>query len=255
VIIIVNYNNMIWNLLLIATMASVSIVRGYLSVEQISLVQSIIRCPRTPPIILDKTKRILYQHYYPWVIKETREFTRIHKKAIRNIVKPHSMQLYAMHGFSKAIENYNGTSAFHLYAKLYIEGELYRGLTESAVLKPYTHSWVITNKNKTGIHSVKYRKSLVSYEEYWTFDKLVQNKKCGKNNFTDSTWVESIRDSVNGLSMEERRIFYLRYNYYDLSINKSVYKICELLCISQETYRKRMNAILDKIRRNTNGYQ
>jgi len=222
---------------------------GYLSTVQVHLIQSIISNSETPPIILKKTKQILYRHYYPWALKETKDFLTIHKKAVRSVVKPHSMQLYAMHGFSKAISNYNGSSPFHIYAKPYIFGELYKGLTESTLLKPYSHSQIMSQKNLS-IIGMKNRRSLISYENYWTFDKLLRYSNHGFTKIDDSTRLEDIHDLVDSMGLENRHIFYLRYHYYDLTIRYPVRKICELLCISPETYRKRMNYVLEQIRNN-----
>jgi hypothetical protein len=221
--------------------------RGYLSLDQIKLVQSILKNRETPPLILEKTRKILYHHYYPWVMKETANFSKIHKKAIRRIVKPHSMQQYATLGFTKAIKNYKGSSAFHIYAKPYILGELYKGLTDSTVLKPYRHSQIMAQKN-ISILGIKNRKSLVSYENYWTFDKLHMKSTEGSRIYSDATRIETIRGLVDSMNLDMRHLFYLRYHSYDVSLRYPVAKICEILCISTETYRKRMNHILGYIR-------
>lgn len=221
---------------------------GYLSLNQIRAMQYIIQNQETPPIILQKTKDILYHHYYPWVLKETQEFSKIHRKAIRRMVKPTSIHIYAIQGFSKAIERYNGSSAFHIYAKPYVQGELYRGLTDSTVLKPYRHSQIMSQKNSTSI-GIRTKNTLVSYENYWTFDKLLQEK--GHRIYSDPTRIELIRDSVDSMDLEMRRLFYLRYHSFDLSLRYPIARICELLCISSETYRKRMNLITKQIRDKT----
>jgi DNA-directed RNA polymerase specialized sigma subunit len=224
-------------------------VIGYLNIDQIRLVQSILRSPRTPPTILSKTKKLLCTHYYPWVLKETRHFTKKHRKIIRNIVKPYSIHLYAIRGLNQAIDNYNGSSAFHVYAKPYIQGELYRGLTDSIVLKPYTHGQIMKQKNISAhLHQGKNR--LVSYNEYWTFDKLLlwSTNSRSQSHGGNKTRIETIREKVDILDIDSRKLFYLRYNYYDLSLKTPIAKICDLLCISQETYRKRMNHILDHLR-------
>lgn len=227
-----------------------SSITGYLNIEQIRLVQSIIRSPNTPPEILSKTKKLLSTHYYPWVLKETRHFTKTHRKTIKYIVKPHSIHLYAVRGLNQAINNYNGSSAFHVYAKPYIQGELYRGLTESIVLKPYTHGQIMSQKNISSIVKKHQGKNnIIPYDEYLTFDKLLLWSTSTRPLFYgDKTRIEGIREKVDILDLDSRRLFYLRYNHYDLSLKYPVAKICDLLCISQETYRKRMNRILDRIR-------
>lgn len=158
------------------------------------------------------------------------------------------MYMYAVQGFSKAIEHYNGSSAFHIYAKPYVQGELYRGLTDSTVLKPYRHSQIMSQKNSTTLR-IRSKNTLISYENYWTFDKLLQEK--GDRIYSDPTRIELIRDSVESMDLEMRRLFYLRYHSFDLSLRYPIANICELLCISSETYRKRMNRIIHQIRDET----
>jgi hypothetical protein len=225
-------------------------ISGYLNIEQIRLVQSIIRCPNTPPAILSKTKKLLCTHYYPWVLKETRHFTKRHRKTIQYIVKPHSMHLYAVRGLNRAINNYNGSSAFHVYAKPYIQGELYRGLTDSIVLKPYTHGQIMNQKNISSLVKKHQGKNhLVPYDQYWTFDKLLLwSSSSHPLSYGDKTRIEGIREKIDILDIDSRKLFYLRYNHYDLSLKHPVAKICDLLCISQETYRKGMNRILHHLR-------
>jgi len=224
----------------------IQITTAYLSINHLHIVQAIIKHPDSPEPIRKQAKQLLYKSYLPWVYKQTRVFVQSNQKHIQDMVEPVSLIQYAMSGYTKAIDRYNGSAPFHLYAEPYVRGSMYRGLTDLTVLKPFKHSSyrkyrAYQNTSKTSTHA------LVPYENYWTFDRLCSNN--GHNmDVEDASRIDRIHWAVDELDSIHRRQFYLRYDYSTLTIKWTIDKICILLGISHETYRKRMNAILYHIK-------
>lgn len=221
-------------------------IHAYLSTSNLRVIQSIIKHPDSPDQIRQKAKQILCKSYLPWAYKQSKEFTQRHRKLLLGLVKPTPLIQYAMMGYLKSIEKYNGSAPFHLYAKHYIRGSMYRGLTELTPLKPYKHKdyykYRQTIKNDTAYNR------LVPYENYWTFDKLCvygQDSICNTENLSR---IEQVRLIVDQMDAGFRRLFYLRYDYVTLTIKMPIDNVCELMGFSNETYRKRMNVIMKYIR-------
>ena len=228
-------------------------ISSYLAQPQLRIVQAIIKHPDSPEPIRKKAKQILFQSYLPWAYKQGHEFIRQHKTHANNIVKPNPLLQYAMSGYVKSIEKYNGSAPFHLYAKYYIQGSMYRGLTELTPLKPYKHSeyYAYRNhiKNTTGINVIgALTNRLVAYEHYWTFDKLCLYGQESIRQIENRSRIEQIHMILDEMDGPFRRLFYLRYDYATLKIKTPIDKICVLMGYSHETYRKRMNAIMKHVR-------
>lgn len=205
------------SVLIIASMILIS-VHAYLKPIQVEQIKRIMRNPDTPDDIKDKTRVILSKQYYPWVKKQCNTFIKKHHEIIKNIAKPHNLEGYAMIEYMKAIQRYNGTAEFSLYAKKYVEGGLFKGLTKSMPQNKYT-------KN---------------------MDKL--STTLSDNNVRS----QHIKNSVNEMDDEYIDIFYLRYDYTTLAKKHSVAEICKIMGFSEETYRKKMNTILEHIRQQNN---
>lgn len=211
-------NNMSYiSVLIIISMILVSI-HAHLKPIQVEQIKRIMRHPDTPNEIKDKTRIILAKQYYPWVKKQTQIFVKNHYAIIKNIAKPHNLEGYAMVEYMKAIQKYNGTAEFSLYAKKYVEGGLFKGLTKSMPQKKYSAN----------------------------MDKV--SSTLSSNN--DKT--QHIKDAVSAMDAEYRKLFYLRYDFTTLAKKHSVAEICKIMGFSEETYRKRMNTILEYIRQQGN---
>lgn len=194
-------------------------IHAHLKPIQVERIKYIIKHPYTPNEIKDKTRIILAKHYYPWVKKQTQLFVKNHYEIIKNIAKPHNLEGYAMVEYMKAIQRYNGTAEFSLYAKKYVEGGLFKGLTKS-------------------MPQSKYSKNM---------DKLSSTLIDNNNNNN-----QHIKDAISEMDTEYRKLFYLRYDFTTLSKKLSIAEICKIMGFSEETYRKKMNTILEYIRQQGN---
>lgn len=231
---------------------------SYLSIPQIRVVQAIIKHPDSPSSIRQKAKQILCKSYLPWAYKQGHNFIRQHSDKVDRIVKPHSLITYAMIGYLKGIENYNGLVPFHLYAKYYIQGSMYRGLTDLTPLKPYKHGeyYEYRDRMKKGTADPNWRSNrLVPYENYWTFDKISVYGQESIRQIENRSYIEQICAIIDQMDAPLRRMFYLRYDYTTLMVKTPIDDICQLMGFSHETYRKRMNRIIKQLREQVTDYE
>jgi hypothetical protein len=143
---------------------------------------------------------------------------------------------YATYGLLESLRAYNGSVGLHKYATKFVHGQMYKGMNELAIMKPLK-----LHEAKRGIRLPKPR--LVSYDEYWMFDKLNDDISA---NITPQI-IENIKEILESSPGEYRRLFYLRYDYNTLGIIRSIAQICEIESYSDETYRKKMKTIIQYI--------
>jgi hypothetical protein len=68
--------------------------------------------------------------------------------------------------------------------------------------------------------------------------KQYQNNR--KNVRDDMTDIEKIHAEIDKRGADDRRLFYLRYDYNTMNLKDSVYSICYLLDISLQNYIEKM---------------
>ena len=81
------------------------------------------------------------------------------------------------------------------------------------------------------------------YDNYLSMDKLLlakQYQNNRKNVRDDMTDIEKIHAEIDKRGADDRRLFYLRYDYNTMNLKDSVYSICYLLDISLQNYIEKM---------------
>ena len=210
------------------------ILLSYLTSYKWKLIKSILNNDKCTDDIKHETKKIIFNNYSNLTKKITYLFINNNKKTVKNI-KFNELNMYAMTGLVKAIDNYeyNSNYSFATYAIPYIKSDLYKGITDLTPLKLLPHHYRINNKWKKNNMNL-YKKSMKTINTYgsddWILDKYIENNKLNE--------YIKINDLVHDLRPELRRIFYYRYNK-----NMNIKKIAELMCFSDETIRKSLTLI------------
>jgi hypothetical protein len=114
---------------------------------------------------------------------------------------------------------------------------MYAGMNELSILKPI--SLYHARKGNRCLTP-----KLVSCDDYWMFDKLVKNE----NNINTRKTPDDIREIIRCAPSDYRRLFWLRYDPTSLDVIRDISAICEIEGYSYETYRKKMNDVLEYIR-------
>jgi hypothetical protein len=213
---------------------------AYLDHQQISYVRNILTHPDTPEYMRNQTQQVLFNAYKPWLHKQVRSFRETHDVTDRT---RDDLYHYASLGLLQAIQRFDGTSSLAKYAEKHVDGQLRLGLLEMTPMKPLNHY-------QTYIKHYKILKpGLVSYENYWVFDKewnRRRNAHC-ESKYRDE--VETIIKIVLSMPSKYSTVFFSRYDSVDLSKkNDTVASICAELGFSTETYRKRMRTVKNFIK-------
>jgi hypothetical protein len=170
-----------------------------------------------------KINKIIYAYYDDWSYCKAIEFKNFHYHKCKNIPLL-ELYLYSNTGLLKAITNYNGKSNFTNYAKVYIKGELYKGLTE---LYPICRiSKKERSRKKTNLDINNYKRSDLLDINIIKYDNLIY--KIGiKNNYYNHVnyWdksnenYEEFWEKINTLQPFEKNLIYSKFDYI---LNKKV---------------------------------
>lgn len=239
----------LFNIILFITYSILS--AAFLTPSQKKLVQNIIQNKDVSPEIKNKTKEIIAIHYTPWALSQYNIF--VYKN--RNYLHKHHVHLsdlrqYAMLGMIKALKNYNASVDFTIYAQKYVLGTLHQGVTDLIPSRPIMH--------KSRLHGNKVPITTFTHENTWMFDKLDKRngRECGPDKILHGKHeyihykhaIDKINNIVGGFTHYEQRMFYSRYSRSTLKEINTIDKVANLMCCSNETYRKKMNKIIEKIR-------
>ena len=205
---------------------------GFLNKIQLKYTKFILGSPDVADDIKQATREILMENYQPWLRNQYKSFIRQNAKTMNRIYVRELYQ-YATYGLLESLQAYNGSAGLHKYAAKFVHGQMYRGVNELAIMKPLK-----LHEAKSGMRALKPR--LVSYDEYWMFDKLTEDT------ITNSTpqIIQNIREIMESAPGEYRRLFYLRYDYNTMGTVRTIADICDLEAYSEETYRKKMKTIV-----------
>lgn len=209
-----------------------------LSNQQWKQINTIITHPSTTPLIRNKISQIIYSKYETWAIHKAYVFKREHKYNCRNI-NIQDLISYSLEGLLKATTKYNGYSSFHKYAEIYVNGQLYVGLT---ILQPITNIPKYIRKRKEKPNNLQYKKrntQIIGYNDYWLFDKLI-NREENNHEKEEEYFLEEFWNQINNNTITNvftRRIFHYKYNYYLDKIRSNKEISIQMNC-SEETVRQ-----------------
>ena len=201
-------------------------------------INTIITHPKITPILRDKVNQLIYSKYETWAIHKAYIFKRTHPYNSRNI-NIQDLILYSLEGLQKATTKYNGKYSFHRYAEIYVNGQLYVGLTQ---LQSITNIPKQIRKQKEKPNRQIYKKKLntqfVGYDDYWIFDKANVKDENEENIISDIS-IPEFWNQINTIPAFTRRVVHYKYNYY-LEKIRSNREISILMCCSEETVRKHL---------------
>ena len=204
-------------------------------------INTIISHPKITPILRNKVNQLIYSKYETWAIHKAYVFKKTHRYNSRNI-NIQDLILYSLEGLYKATTKYNGKSSFHTYAEIYVNGQLYSGLT---TLQSITNipKQIRKQKEKTNykIYKKKLNTQFVGYDDYWIFDKVNLREKKEKDDEDSKEFIQSFWNEINSNSTNAftRRIFHYKYNYYLDKIRSNKEISIQMSC-SEETVRQHL---------------
>lgn len=221
-----------YSMILILILASFYYVSAYLEQYQLKPIRSIMSNPETSPMIRAKTQYILIKNYLPYALSISRKFQQSLKSKKYVINNAKDLHQYAIQGLVHSVRRYNGSNNnLHPYAKKYIMGYLYYGITELSPLKGLNHYQRYTQKIKLPMPNLS--------NEIWFYDKYAVPSD-------NSILSENIKDmyfKVNQLTPEEKLIIIYRYDLITLEKKRTWTEVAKLMSCSRETLRNKVKNI------------
>jgi DNA-directed RNA polymerase specialized sigma subunit len=188
------------------------------------------------------------EKYLNYTIFITNNFYKKNYYHTKNIRK-RDLYSYGYIGLLNSLKKYNNNinGTFYKFSKIYIEFNLLKGLSDlnpHSNLPHYLHiskKWKELNKNK---YYNELNKITFYNNDYYINKHLIENNNLlykYNDKYNDIYNLTNIY--INRLPIHHKRIFNHRY-YNDFQIKKSIKKISELECYSEENIRKILNKII-----------
>jgi hypothetical protein len=191
---------------------------------------------------LQPIKNYLYINHHNWTHHYTKQFIKTNELFLRQSQK-HELNLYASRGLMKAINNYNGKGNFYEYSKYYMNGELFKGISDVGPMRLLPHCYRVSKKwreKNPELYNIANKPIMSSLSPIlWNRSHLgkVQNDKM----------IYEIHDAVKQLPNEKRLLFSLRYDV-DLKKKNTLVQISQKYGYSPQTIRLKLIQIHEDIR-------
>lgn len=219
-------------------------VLSYLTPTQWTIVDNSIRYYRQMESkeYIQPINDFIYSNHHNWTLHFTNTFVKQNKFYL-NQNQQSELYVYATRGLLKAINNYDGYGNFYSYSKIYMNGELYKGISDLGPMRLLPHSYRVNKKWK--------QKNKSKYDFYnQQIEHIRWTSSCISNINTDTKL--NILSIVNELDNQERLLFSLRY---DENMNKkyTLKQIGDFYGYSSETIRKKMKILHNVIKEKLHG--
>ena len=214
-----------------------------LSKYQMTTIKKLIENNNLHQDMRNKINAVLFHYYDTWSCYKAREFKMFHKHKCRHI-PVEELYLYSRIGLMNAIRNYKGKSIFSVYAKIYIDGELYNGMTK---LQPITSSLLKERRKKKLVNKQKsYTQTQVQLigKNEWILNDISYSNSQNNNHENECLSKQILKDDyqelwnkIDQLDSVKRKIFYYKFNHLFERIRTNK-QVGELMGCTEEHVRK-----------------
>lgn len=201
-----------------------------ISPSQWSDLQHIILSPETTPSMRQKVNFIVFQRHLPMMYRIVTHFRSVHRKKSNNI-KHDDMLAYAYKGLYDASCKYNGRFAFVKYANIYIQGALYKALTEHHPISIQTKSQRRTRANYSTEYYQTIRNNIYLQKRDYLSSFVSETRSISIEPFVEK-WkhIQTFPPFVN-------RCFSLKFDFYFNRIRTNQ-QVSDLMCCKEEWVRR-----------------
>ena len=225
---------------------------NYLTNSQWSLIKYILKHPQRTDYMVDTIHQVLYQHYKYKAYDVAYNF-KMKYSILCNHIPTTEIKQYAAKGLMMAIKTYNPTYPFSTHMLLYINNQLYSGLSDLHPLtilpKKLRLSKVWRNDNRS-LYKTLTNTKLVG-DDSFLYDSI-QYKKSPETthleNISKYKMLTEIWSIIKSLDVEYQTVMKYKYNFnlHKLRSNKHV---AEFMSCSVETIRKKLLTIQNIIQK------
>lgn len=211
------------------THSIIAFKNNYLNSNQWRTIKKFIVNHKTNIKIIYKVNKILYFYYHNWSCRKALKFKKFYYNKCKHIPLI-ELYCYSNIGLIKAINNYDGKGNFTNYANIYINGELYRGLTELHPISIIPKKERCRKKNVSEINIFNKGKNFKTRfvgDNVWLYDKLeIKNNYYNYINYWDNNYVDyhygdyyEFWQKTNLLEPFEKHLIHSKF---DFNLNKKV---------------------------------
>ena len=225
--------------------------RRYLTSKQWNNINKIIRHPSSTCEMKRKIHQILFVYYNDWSWSHAYYFKKKHPYKCFHI-SLNELSVYASIGLLKSIENFKGTSKFTQYAKFYIYSEFYTAITELHPITPISKQ--IRRQRKYNNNNNNTERMIQPYVSTNTQPILLNNNEWLLNKHLLERYEEmevqkqneyrrnEIWEKINQMDPTIKTILQYKITY-DFEKKRSNNEISEMLSISEENVRQKINSV------------
>lgn len=188
---------------------------------------------------LQPIHNFIYKNHHQWTIHYTNNFVETNKFYLKPS-QHNELYVYATRGLLHAISNYNGGGNFYNYGKIYMNGELYKGISDLGPMRLLPHHYRV-NKKWRQKNKYEYEKSIRPIERNVQWARSL-----------NTTTKTSILSTLSELNADERMLFSLRYDEH-MNKKHTFKQIGEFYGYSAETARNNLIKVHEKLKDLTYG--
>jgi len=218
-----------------------------LSIYQWRTIKSLIQNPGLTSVMKKKINNIIYSYYEDWATHKAFQFKKCHKYKLKHI-SGNELSIYSKKGLYEAIKNYNGKFSFTNYASIYVNGELYKGLTELFPISSIPKSERIVKKIYQKKEWFNYKRKLSTKfigKDEWLLDKAIDNKIENQLSIEEMEKYIDFWKKINNMDAFSKRVFEYKYDFL-LKKQRSNKHISELMVCSEEHVRKTLQNTIEQ---------
>lgn len=212
-------------------------ILAILTNQQWKYIEKCLQHPELTPELRNEIDRSIFYHHIPLAKKRCNDFTTFHKYKTKFVQKD-DLHFHSISGLYHAVRKYNGRNNFVKFAKIYIDGSLYKGLTKHYPITQITAKERSKHKGETSF------KNFDSIRDKTTNLYLGTNQwhplKSTMNylpyNFPVERYMQKW-DIIHNMSPFLCELFHLKFDF-EFNVIESNKNLGVYYCCSEETIRK-----------------
>uniref|UniRef100_A0A6C0I524 Sigma-70 region domain containing protein n=1 Tax=viral metagenome TaxID=1070528 RepID=A0A6C0I524_9ZZZZ len=182
----------------------------------------------TSPIVREKVQNILITNYLGYAKALSNELQRNLRSKGYLINGGQDLEEYAIQGLVLAVRRFDGRANLDTYARKYILGQLYLGITDLSPLKQLSHYERFVKKIRMPSPHLS--------SDIWFYDKM-QKDIINNNNIEDKI---RFHEWLINLPAEYKEILGYRYDLITFKKKRTWSKVANIMGYTRETLRKKM---------------
>ena len=205
----------------------------FLSNKEWVILRNYIKSSDTTLSMRDKVDTILFYKHLPFVNKKVNNFKRFHYRKCKHIDK-YDLLVCGYKSLYDSVKKYNGDFTFYNYVDKYIQGSLYKVMTEHYPISKISKLDRRKSLAKRNTTQYNYLPNL-----YLQNKDIIQSPNNNKYEHTYENGIYDIWEIIDEFDPYVRKMFYYKFDFNFNKVRSNCH-ISKILCCSEEHVRKTM---------------